>query len=121
MQFLLDANVPRRLAEVIGAAGHDCVDVRDTSLASAADAVIAEHARREAQILVTRDFDFADVLAYPPEQHAGVIVIAAPVTFSVAAICALLQVFLADSERIVALPGRLAILEPGRVRLRPPL
>ena len=48
--------------------GHDAVDVRDIGLRSAPDDVIADHARSNRLTLVTRDFDFADIRNYPPDE-----------------------------------------------------
>ena len=120
MHFLLDANVPRSLREAIAASGHACTDVRDTPLAGAADAEIAALARDSTFVLVTRDFDFADVRAYPPEQYAGIVVLSTHETATAATIKSLFAAFLAQAETIAALPGRLAIVEFGRIRLRPP-
>jgi predicted nuclease of predicted toxin-antitoxin system len=48
--------------------GHDAVDVRDRGMGSATDDVIAEYARLNRRVLVTRDFDFADIRNYPPSR-----------------------------------------------------
>jgi predicted nuclease of predicted toxin-antitoxin system len=63
MKFIVDENLPRALAGVLAAQGHDAVDVRDQLGASADDELIAEHARTHGRCIITRDFHFADVPA----------------------------------------------------------
>jgi len=118
---LLDANLPRSMVAVVQKASHACTHVRDTALAAAADAQIADHVRRAGLVLVTRDFDFADTRNYPPEQYAGLVVFRLPDTATAGTICDLAEQFLAQADVIAALPGRLAVVEFGRVRLRPPM
>jgi predicted nuclease of predicted toxin-antitoxin system len=55
--------------------GHDAVDVRDMGMRSAPDEAIAAQARQNRQILITRDFDFADIRNYPPADYAGIVVL----------------------------------------------
>src|SRR5713226_8659622 len=47
----------------------------DEGLSGADDTVIASRSRSEDRVLVTLDLDFANVLAYPPAQHARIIVL----------------------------------------------
>lgn len=121
MHFLLDANLPRSLATLIRRVGHTCSHVRDVELGAATDAQIAAHARAHRLTLVTRDYDFADVRNYPPEQYAGIVVLQLPDTATATTICTLAEQFFDQREVIAALAGRLAIVEFGRVRLRPPM
>ena len=78
MRFLIDANLPRSAAASLQEMGHDAVDVRNVGMRSATDNVIAAHARRNQQVLVTRDFDFADIRNYPPSDYAGIVVLQLP-------------------------------------------
>jgi predicted nuclease of predicted toxin-antitoxin system len=78
MHFLLDANMPRRAIDAVRAAGHECTHVRDTTLGNAPDELIAAHALQHGLTLVTRDFDFADTRAYPPETYSGIVVLIVP-------------------------------------------
>jgi predicted nuclease of predicted toxin-antitoxin system len=75
MTFLMDADLPRSAADVVRRHGHDAVDVRDIGLRHADDSVIASHAQREHQCLVTGDCDFADCRNYPSQQYAGIVVL----------------------------------------------
>jgi predicted nuclease of predicted toxin-antitoxin system len=61
MRFLVDAQLPRRLAHRFRDAGHDVLHTLDLSTGNRTtdDALIAQ-ARREDRVLVTKDTDFVD-------------------------------------------------------------
>lgn len=93
----------------------------DLGLGAATDAAIAEHAKSHGLVLVTRDLDFADVRAYPPQDFPGLLVLRLPEHAVAAELCDVFGLLLAQREIVERLPGRLAIVEEGRVRVRPPL
>jgi hypothetical protein len=68
--------------------------------------------------LITGDFDFADVRNYPPRQYAGLVVLSVPRGATADFILNLLQDFLKEDTLIPTLSGKLAIVEPGRIRIR---
>ncbi|MBI4578076.1 MAG: DUF5615 family PIN-like protein [Planctomycetes bacterium] len=117
--FLIDASLPRDTRHVIEAAGYQATDVRDVGLRTAADPDIADYARRSGLCLITRDLDFADVREYPPADYAGMVVVRTPDDAGRTMVLGMIEAFLGDPELIQRLPGRLAIVEPARVRLRP--
>jgi predicted nuclease of predicted toxin-antitoxin system len=121
VRFLVDANLPRSASELIARLGHDVEFARDIGLAAATDIVIASHARSAGAALVTRDLDFADVRAYPPQHYAGILVLRVPDHSVAAEMVDILGRFLSESLFVAALAGRLAIVEPDRVRFRPAL
>jgi predicted nuclease of predicted toxin-antitoxin system len=118
MRFLIDADLPRSVNGVIRNRGHEPIDVRDVGLRDAKDSEIARYAQAKGLCLITGDSDFADIRNYPPNRYAGIVVLSLPRTANSAYINSLLDGFLAQEELISALPGKLAIVEPGRVRLR---
>ncbi len=118
MHFLIDADLPRSLAEVIRSHGHETTDVRDIGLRSAKDPVIARYASEQGLCLITGDYGFADIRNYPPYQYAGIVVLFLPRAATAQYINQLVEQFLADEGLLQQLPGQLAIVEPGRVRLR---
>jgi predicted nuclease of predicted toxin-antitoxin system len=73
--FKLDENLPSEAAAQLRDIGFDAHTVHDESLAGANDDVIAETARREGRVLITLDRDFSDIRAYPPSDHAGIIIL----------------------------------------------
>lgn len=118
MRFLIDANLPRSLADRLRIDGHVVDDCRDLGLATAGDDEIARRSRDDQSVLVTRDFDFADVRNYPPAQYPGIIVVDFPSETSAEVMVAMVGAAIADVVVLHRIPGMLAIIEPGRVRLR---
>ena len=119
MRFLIDASLPRSTAGLATSLGDDAVDVRDLGMGGASDPDIAAYAQNQQLCLLTRDYDFADIRNYPPDQYYGLVVIELPPTATVAVILELVEALLRQRNVVALLPGRLAIVEPGRVRLRP--
>ena len=119
MHFLIDADLPRDTAKLITSYGHLATDVRDIGLGGADDATIADHARQNRLCIVTADWGFSDIRVYPPQQYAGIVVLGLPVHATGADTLDVLRVLLERSDLIDLLPGRLAVVEKNRVRLRP--
>ena len=119
MRFLVDASLPRSAAPRLQRLGHDAVDVRDLGMRSAPDDLIAAHAQRNQQALVTRDFDFADTRNYPPADYAGIVVLQLPDDATAAQVVTLLETFVRRHDWLERVSGRLAILEVWRIRFRP--
>jgi hypothetical protein len=68
--------------------------------------------------LITADLDFAQLLDFPPENFAGIIVLRHPRP-TLAGMQALIeQVVLAVAKELLS--GRLWIVEPGRIRIHLP-
>ena len=111
--------MPRRTAPLVRSRGHQATDVRDIGLGAAQDPDIAAYAQARQLSILARDFDFADVRSYPPDQYAGIVVLDLPSTATAPTILNLVDIFLQDKQTLNDLPGRLAIVEPGRTRLRP--
>jgi len=119
MRFLIDANMPRRAALALRELGHECLDARDIGLAAAPDSQIANYVKTNHLILVTRDGDFANIRNYPPEQYFGIVVVHLPDYATADMIADALRSFAKNQPLMDRLPGHLAIVEPGRIRLRP--
>ena len=59
MNFLVDAQLPRRLCSLLRNAGHDVIHTLDLPLGNRTpDTVILDIAQRECRIVVTKDDDF---------------------------------------------------------------
>jgi predicted nuclease of predicted toxin-antitoxin system len=63
VRFLVDANLSPRVAELLNAAGHDAVAVRDAGLKDAPDGEILDHAGADDRVVVSHDTDFGTLLA----------------------------------------------------------
>jgi predicted nuclease of predicted toxin-antitoxin system len=118
MRFLIDADLPRSAAETVRRHGHEAVDVRDIGLRQAEDAQIAAYAQGQQLCLITGDYDFADIRNYPPAQYAGIVVLNLPRSATATYINQLVAHFLSQSAVLAQLPGKLAIVNPGHIRLR---
>jgi predicted nuclease of predicted toxin-antitoxin system len=119
--FLVDASLPRAAGDVIRAHGHQATDVRDIGLGTASDQDIADHARGHQLALITGDQDFGNVLAFPPADYFGLVIIRPPDRARTAVILSLVEQFLNDATVMASLSGRLVVVEPGRIRCRPPI
>jgi predicted nuclease of predicted toxin-antitoxin system len=120
VRFLIDADLPRSTKALLQRYGHEATDVRDIGLRDAKDPTIAAYARTHPTCLITGDFGFADIRNYAPSAYKGIVVLELPRNATAAFILRLVEAFLQQQEILSKLEGRLAIVEPGRIRLRPP-
>ena len=66
-RFLIDAQLPPKLCGWLDERGVSAVHVRDVLTGQAPDSWVANHARQQSMVLVTKDDDF--VLRYPPTDY----------------------------------------------------
>src|SRR5262249_14305712 len=119
MRFLIDADLPRDTSTLLTSYGHVAVDVRDVGLRHADDSQIAAYAKTNNLCIVTADWGFADIRAFPPQDYMGIVVIGLAAHATGAQLLEVLRVLLERPELVALLPGRLAIVEKAQVRLRP--
>ena len=62
---------------------------------------------------------FHFVLVFPPADYDGLVIIRPPDRATTAMVLSLVEQSLKDSKVMANLPGRLLIIEPGRIRCRP--
>jgi predicted nuclease of predicted toxin-antitoxin system len=119
VEFKLDENFGQTIQRLFLDQGHDCVTVRDEHLAGAPDEDVLRAACNEKRVLVTMDYDFSNVLRYPPHQTSGIIVINAPGRASLPLLKNIVALMLnAVSDNRIR--GKLWIVEPGRIREHEP-
>ena len=118
MRFLVDEGLPRSTGDLLRRYEYEAVDVRDIGLRGTKDAQIAAYAQSDGLCLVTGDFDFSDIRNYPPQEYAGLVVLKLPRTATASFILNLLESFLQQEDLVAQMPGKLAIVEAGRVRIR---
>jgi len=75
LRLLIDNALSPRVVDVLVAAGHDVVHVRSLNMASAPDEEVLDHALADARIVVTRDSDFAQLLAARAAETPSVVVL----------------------------------------------
>jgi len=118
MRFLIDEDLPRSIKDLLQRYGHEGVDLRLIGFQGSKDYQIAALAQSRKLCLVTGDFDFSNIRNYPPEKYAGIVVLRVPRTATASYIVNLFESFLRQEELVAQMPGKLAIVEPGRIRIR---
>lgn len=116
--FKLDENLSRHLQSELENLGFDVSTAADEGLLGRPDADIASAAKSEERILLTLDLDFADVVRFPPGTHPGIILFR-PSSMGPGTV----NRFVTANVRILdfsRLAGSLVVVEPARIRVRPP-
>jgi predicted nuclease of predicted toxin-antitoxin system len=119
--LLIDASLPRSTVDLIRSLGHDATDVRNIGLGAASDESVAVKAREARLCLLTRDQDFGNIANYPPERHFGIVVFRPPDAASRSLVLSLVEPFVRTNEIVNHISGRLTVVEPHRLRVRPAL
>jgi predicted nuclease of predicted toxin-antitoxin system len=118
VKLKIDENLPFEACRILRDAGHDSVSVLDQGLGGRPDPDIASICKSEGRTLVTLDTDFSNILAYPPEEFSGIIVIrtdnqAKPIVLE-------LVRRISSAVNLESPQGTLWIVEKNRIRVRGP-
>lgn len=116
MKIKLDENIGRRGVELLKLAGHDVMTVRDQNLQGAPDETLFDVCAGEDRALITLDHDFGQVLRFPPERSAGLVILEPGTRVTPQSLLDRLQDFLSMAD-MQSPKGTLWIVEPGRVRV----
>ena len=116
MKIKLDENIGRRGIEFLRTAGHDVMTVRDQNLGGARDETLFDVCAGEDRILITLDHDFGQVLRFPPERGAGLVILEPGARATPRSLLDRLRDFLALAD-VRSPRASLWIVEPGRVRI----
>jgi predicted nuclease of predicted toxin-antitoxin system len=116
MKIKLDENLGSIGVSLLESEGHDVKTIAEQRMSGATDEQVYETCRDESRVLVTLDRDFGQILRFPPEPTAGIVVLECKGRLSPAMILARL------TELAALLTSRpidheLWIIEPGRVRI----
>lgn len=106
----------RLLAPRLLAAGYFAEDVRTVGLGTRPDNEVWAYAQAHIETIVTKDKDFASIVAYPTP-HAGIVIVDIPDTVTVATF---LQLIMDGLTSLVgqSLANAVVTISPGRVRVR---
>jgi len=117
MRAVIDENLPRSLSVALGEMGWEVYDVRDWGLRGEPDRQIMSFAISRKAVLLSGDFDFANILDFPLKSHYGVIILHFPNEISTKT---LVKGSVSSLRKISSKPlkGRLVIVEPGKIRIR---
>jgi predicted nuclease of predicted toxin-antitoxin system len=118
MKLKLDENLSRHLKPLLIAQGHDTLTAADENLLSRPDTEVARAAATEERLLLTLDVEFADLRKYPPGSHPGIILFR-PLSLGPLWVNRFIGDFMQSAD-LATLAGCVAIVEPGRVRVRCP-
>ena len=116
MKFKLDENLPTEAAEILTQAGYDAHTVLQEELGGTPDSKISAVCKSEQRALVTLDTDFCNILNYPPQDHAGIIVIRALDQSKRAVLSFVRQI--AATLDVEDVDGKLWIVQKGSIRIR---
>jgi predicted nuclease of predicted toxin-antitoxin system len=116
LNFKIDENLPAECAVLLRGAGFGADTVAEEKLAGADDTGIAGSIRAEGRVLVTLDLDFANIQAYAPSTHSGIIVLRLKRQDKRAVLGLVVRMISALKARPPA--GDLWIVEADRIRLR---
>lgn len=109
MRFLVDAQLPARLARALADAGHQALHTTDLPDGNrTTDAQIAALADREGRVVVTKDRDFRDGHLLSGSPRRLLVVATGNITNA-----ALLALFAANLDVIVAALNEVAFVEIG--------
>lgn len=75
MKVKLDENISAVAKDLLVEFGHDADTVADEDMAGASDPQLFKTCQVERRLLITFDIGFGDVRAYPPSEHAGIVLL----------------------------------------------
>jgi predicted nuclease of predicted toxin-antitoxin system len=116
VKLKLDENLPTELVDDIQALGHEVDTVFDEGLHGAPDPRVLAGATEDSRILLTLDKGLANLIAYPVNTHAG-IVLFRPESAGRGSVIQFIR------ERLpllvtLSLTGKLTIVSPTKIRTR---
>lgn len=115
IRFLADENISRLVVERLRAAGLDVATVAAAS-PGASDADVLAIATGEARILITEDRDFGELVIRQRLGVPGVVLLELDRLSNAAEAHRVAAIVSASAEKLA---GRLTVIEPGRIRIRP--
>lgn len=118
MKFKLDENLPVSSATILTRVGHDVDTVGQEGLGGAPDPDVVAAATAAERVLISLDVGLADIRAYPPGSHGGIVLLrlsdqsAGAVSKAISDLAAF-----TDTD---SLTGAVTVLQRGLLRIRRP-
>jgi len=75
MRFLTDENVYPQIVQALRNLGDDVFDIKEEELTGIPDEDVYDLAKSQDRVLVSMDKDFTNIILYPPQDTAGIIVL----------------------------------------------
>lgn len=117
MRFLVDASLSPSVVVALEDAGHDAVHVGDVLPLTATDDVVFDTAVDQAQIVVTADTDFGEILARRQATIPSVVLFRTPGGRPSARAQLLLDHLTAVAQELE--DGAIVVFQESRIRVRP--
>jgi predicted nuclease of predicted toxin-antitoxin system len=115
----LDENFPPSMADIFKQHQIDASSVYEQKLNGSDDEKVFDVCVNEERILVTFDLDFANIIKYPSDNTAGIIIVRTRAKVSLEVIAILCQRLAAIINQY-DLNGKLYIVEDTKIRIRRP-
>jgi len=112
----VDEDLPRSTMQFLREHGYDAVNVIEQNMGGWKDPALWKVVQEEKRFLVTADKGFADVRAFPPGKHAGVLLLR-PDEDGIRPVLELLQQVL-KSYSLENLAGTITVVTPRGIRIR---
>jgi predicted nuclease of predicted toxin-antitoxin system len=116
VKFKLDENLPVSAAAILTGAGHDVDTVGQEGLSGAPDPDVVAAASAAGRVLISLDVGLADIRAYPPGSHGGIVVLRLSDQSAGAVSKAITD--LATFTTTDSLTGAAAVVQRGLLRIR---
>ena len=116
MRFKIDENLPPEVAELLRQEGHEALTIFEQGLRSHTDAEVIAVCQAEGLALLSLDLDFSNILLFPPEQFAGLIVLRLHRPGRAAVMGLLRRLLPHIATRPVV--GKLWVVDEARIRIR---
>ena len=114
MKLLIDVSAGQSVADTLRGLGHDVTFVRDHSPQMPDDDILA-WAVREQSLVVTMDKDFGELVYRSGLAHSGVLLLRLEAARSAEKVAIVTDLFTRFGDQ---LPGRFAVYQDGRLRIR---
>lgn len=119
LNFLSDQCVPLEISTFLQQHGHQVVLLRAVLPIRAPDPEVIAKAQELRAILLSLNGDFADIVAYPPANYAGIVALQLHNHPEVIpTLLGRLVIFLSANPDQLYYHGKLLIVEPHRIRIR---
>ncbi len=115
--YLIDENLPSKLAKRFVDAGYSATSVALCGLSGQGDHIIFRYARAHKLVIITADSDFLKTTNFPPP-HSGIIVLQFPPKTRIDAIIAELVAALPQIDAL-GLENQTYVLEHGNLHPQP--
>jgi predicted nuclease of predicted toxin-antitoxin system len=118
MLLKLDENLGRSHVQLLRNAGYEADRVHDEGMSGWTDPRIWVRVCKEGRFFITLDLDFADIRAYKPGSHPGILLLRSQSRSSSGVLQVLKRVL--DERRLDSLVGCLAVADESHTRVRRP-